>query len=116
MSLYESIDGEDRWFKPTPYRQREMFDRDLSDVLAIAGVTRRELRDWKMKGWLTFDDSDGEDIEHREWMEILFVRDLVRGLRSDEMVNHFLAGLEKPYSYDTLRVAYSFHYGWVRPP
>ncbi len=104
------------WMRPIPERQGELFPRPLDELLDLAGLTREHLRSWHQKGWLSFDDSQAENLDNPHFCEIVFIRNLVWDLKEDSLVNLFLKGLGKPYRYDPARTAFSFSYGWVQTP
>ena len=102
--------------RPIPERQGELFPRPLDEAPDLAGLTREHLRSWHQKGWLSFDDSQAENLDNPHFCEIVFIRNLVWDLKEDSLVNLFLKGLGKPYRYDPARTAFSFSYGWVQTP
>jgi len=104
------------WIRPIPERQTDLFPRTLDETLKIAGLTREELRTWKQKGWLSFDDSQGEHLDSPHFCEMIFIRNPVWDLRDDSLVDKFLKGLNGPYRYDPVRTAFSFAHGWVQTP
>lgn len=107
------------WFdRPTPIlsEQPSLFPEPSEATLAGLRVSLDDIDHWHDLGWLSFDRSalPGEWSETcRMAREIVFIRDLARSGWSHAQIGRLLAGLPRPYAFDSGRVALSLRYGWV---
>jgi len=106
----------DDWERPERRAQLDMFAEPRDRILALAGVSIEEMERWRAFGWISFDVRDVPSLDEGRWSEMCFVRNIARSGLSDIQISCFLEELDPPYSYDALRTAYSFAYGWVQLP
>jgi hypothetical protein len=115
MSSRSSTSAEG-WESPRQLLQRELFPRPRDELLASAHVSIEEMEDWRAFGWISFDVRDLTSFDDAQLSEMIFVRNIARAGLGRSQVTSLLGELEKPYSYDPKRVAYSFADGWVQLP
>jgi len=71
-------------------------------------VSADEMKRWHDKEWLSFDPSALGEFDEAQWIEVEFVKGLVRSGLSDEWIGKLLSKLERPYCYAPKNTFYSF--------
>ena len=66
------------------------------------------MKRWHEKGWLSFEPASIEEYDEPQWVEVEFVKPIVRSGLSDDWIDTFLSKLEMPYCYNSRRTFYSF--------
>lgn len=105
-----------QWRVPNRDMQLTLFLISAEEALADATVSRDDVERWCAAGWLSPKLLTASGYDQPDLFELAFVRDLARSGLSDAQIGRLLSQLPQPYSYDSTRVAYSFHYGWVELP
>lgn len=107
--------AEETWERPCQNTQPTLFPGAVDECLAACGVPPDVVRRWRRLGWISFDIDDLGQIDEPEEFEICFVRNIAQSGLPEDQINNLLSELDKPYSYDPVRTAYHFDYGWVVP-
>lgn len=71
-------------------------------------VSTDEMKRWHDNEWLSFDPFALNEFDESHWIEVKFLKGLVRSGLSDEWINKLLSKLEKPYCYNPKNTFYSF--------
>jgi len=109
-----SFDSENQVSRPAQVStQLNLFPNGRDEMFARARVSIDDMARWQELGWISYDASVRETLEHHEVMEMVFIRDLARSGLPAAFVSELLADLPKPYAYDPATTAYSFSVGWV---
>ena len=128
FSLGEIVTGEKRmnpkrhelpriWIRPIPHNQQmTLFASPVEEALANLKISTDEVHRWQKQGWISFEIDSATSLDEDGKWELEFVRNIARSGLSDQQISAFLKELPKPFSYDPLRTAYSFAYGWVQVP
>ena len=104
------------WERTVRLTQLDAFPQPRDRLLAQAGVSIEEVERWRARGWISFDVRDVPSLDEGRVAEICFIRNLARAGLTKVQVSHLLGQLERPYTYDPMRTAYSFALGWVQVP
>lgn len=92
-----------------------LFQQSLGELLSSAGISHESALKWKSLGWISFDVNPGGHYDEHHFHEFKFIKSLVDSGLGEIMIQHLLARLERPYSYDAKSIAYSFERAaWVR--
>ena len=113
MDRYEPLPP---WRRPVQETQLSLFPYPLDQWMAYCEVSRDDVRRWQEQGWISFDVDTLSELHLPNAWELTFVKNLARSGLSDQQINHLLAGLPSPYSYDPLTTAYHLAHGWVQAP
>lgn len=99
-------------YDPKPHSasgQRTLFPfKSIGDFETETGVVSEEMTRWHNNGWLSFDPSITTEFDEPHWVEVEFVKGIIRAGLSDEWINALLSKLRMPYCYDSKRTFYSF--------
>ena len=89
--------------------QRTLFPtKSIAAFETETAVSADEMKRWQDKEWLSFDPSALGEFDEAQWIEVEFIKGLVRSGLSDEWIGKLLSKLEKPYCYDPKKTLYSF--------
>lgn len=108
------------WFEapcpPGRDSQLALFNTPFGKWLDKEHVSVEEVRQWRRKGWISYDinlDECVDEVNDSRILEVEFIRDLVRSGLAESQIDCLLTLLPRPYAYDPSRIALSFRYGWV---
>jgi len=104
------------WSRPLRDPHETLFSFTPGDVLADLRISNDEAHRWRSALWLSFDPSDLVQLSRPQELELTFLRDLARSGLGHDLMGNWLARLDRPFQYDSARVAFSFTHGWVQAP
>ena len=105
---YDSNDTYKAKFHSSLHQKTLFPTRSIVEFEAETAVSTDEMSRWYDKEWLSFDPSALNEFDEPQWVEVEFVKGLVRSGLSDEWIGKLLSKLEKPYCYDPKNTFYSF--------
>ena len=88
--------------------QKTLFPTSIEAFETETIVSADEMKRWHDKQWLSFDPSVLAEFDEAQWIEVEFLKGLLRSGLSDEWIAKLLSKLERPYCYDPKNTFYSF--------
>ena len=115
----ENLECLPEWFaypRPLMTWQSSLFKIKLEDALVRLKISKDDLDRWYNKDWISFEPSKDMEIDEFEGphiFELTFVRDIVRYGLADAQIDYLLGLLPTPFTFDPVKISFSFMYGWV---